>query len=169
MLDNLLNRWYTTPVYRNYAARESSERLIILAVVGLIVAALLYLLLWQPLANYSAGAQQSHTREQTLNDWLYANEARAREAAQSGGGTAVPSSEGLLTIVSRTADKAQLKLTRFQPDRDGVSVVLQKQAFNDVLRWLEMLDKEAQVQVVQASVDADALSGRVNARFSLRR
>jgi len=167
MLDKLLNRWHGTAAYRNYAVRDAGERTVILLVLGLIVASLLYLLLWQPLANYSANAEQSHTREQTLNDWLLANENNARQAKKKGPTTSP--TEGLLTIVSRTADKAQLKLTRFQPDRDGVSVVLQKQAFNDVLRWLDMLEKEAQVQVVQASVDADALSGRVNARFSLRR
>jgi len=48
-------------------------------------------------------------------------------------------------------------------------VVLQKQAFNDVLGWLNLLEANEKVLVVQASVDADTLSGRVNARFSLRR
>ena len=168
MLNKLLDRWHATPVYRGYAMRDANERLIILAVVGLVVAGLLYLLVLQPLLNWSSAAQQAHQREQSLNDWLQANEASARASASQSSGRQA-SSEGLLTIVSRTADKAKLKLTRFQPESNGVSVVLQKQSFNDVLRWLEILERQEQVTVVQASVDADQLSGRVNARFSLRR
>ena len=168
MLNNLLDRWHATPVYRNYAMRDPSERMIILGVAAFVVAALLYLLLWQPVSSWSSTTQEAHEREQGLNDWMLANESNARANAGDSQGRET-SSEGLLTIVSRTADKAQLKLTRFRPESNGVSVVLQKQAFNDVLRWLNMLEKEEQVLVVQASVDADTLSGRVNARFSLRR
>lgn len=168
MLNNLLDRWHGTAAYRNYAMREPNERIIILVVLGLVLASLLYLLLWKPIAGWSTAAQGAHERAQTLNDWMLANESNARASASESSSRA-PSSEGLLTIVSRTADKAQLKLTRFQPDSNGVSVVLQKQAFNDVLRWLDMLETDERVLVVQASVDADSLSGRVNARFSLRR
>lgn len=168
MLNNLLNRWHATQAYRNYAMRDQNERMIILAVVALVVAALVWSLLWQPVANWSAAAQESHQREQTLNDWLVANAARARVSVGDSEQPGV-AAEGLLTIVSRTAEQAGLKLTRFQPESNGVSVVLQKQAFNDVLRWLNLLENDEQVLVVQASVDADSLSGRVNARFSLRR
>ncbi len=167
-MNKILESWYATSLYRNFAMRDANERQIILAVVGVVLAALVYLVLWQPVANWSSSAQEAHQREQTLHDWLLANESAARLTASESSGREA-SSEGLLTIVSRTAEKAQLKLTRFQPESNGVSVVLQKQAFNDVLRWLSMLEKEEQVMVVQASVDADSLSGRVNARFSLRR
>lgn len=168
MLDNLLNRWHSTSAYRNYAMRDPNERMIILAVVLLIGAVLIWTLLWQPVSDWSAQSQENHQREQTLNDWLVANESRARASA---GDETAPrtAAEGLLTIVSRTAEQSGLKLTRFQPESNGVSVVLQKQAFNDVLRWLNLLENDEQVLVVQASVDADTLSGRVNARFSLRR
>ena len=168
MLNKLLDKWHATAVYRNYAVREPNERLIIVGVATLVLCSLLYLLLWQPLSSWSSSAAASHEREQTLNDWMQVNETDARATAKTSEGRQT-GSEGLLTIVSRTAEKAQLKLTRFQPESNGVSVVLQKQAFNDVLRWLDILEKEEQVLVVQASVDADALSGRVNARFSLRR
>lgn len=168
MLNKLLDRWHATPVYRNYAMRDPNERMIIAAVVALVIGSLVYLLLWQPVSDWSSAAAEAHKREQSVNDWLLANESAARSSA-SESKSRPGGSEGLLTIVSRTADKAQLKLTRFQPESNGVSVVLQKQAFNDVLRWLDMLEKDENVLVVQASVDADSLSGRVNARFSLRR
>ena len=168
MLDKLLNRWHGTSAYRSYAMREPNERMIILMVAVLIAAVLVWTLLWQPLTGWSERAQVTHQREQTLNDWLLVNESRARASAVD---TDAPraASEGLLTIVSRTAEQSGLKLTRFQPESNGVSVVLQKQSFNDVLRWLYLLENNEQVLVVQASVDADTLSGRVNARFSLRR
>ena len=148
--------------------RDPNERMIILAVVLLVSAVLIWTLLWQPVTGWSASAQEKHQREQTLNDWLVANESRARSTA---GDADAPraAAEGLLTIVSRTAEQSGLKLTRFQPESNGVSVVLQKQSFNDVLRWLDLLENNEQVLVVQASVDAHTLSGRVNARFSLRR
>jgi len=168
MLDKLLNRWHSTAAYRNYAMREPNERLIIALVIALVIAVLLWTLLWQPLAGWSAAAQAKHEREQTLNDWLVVNEKRARDTINDQS-PRQRGAEGLLTIVSRTAEQSGLKLTRFQPESNGVSVVLQKQAFNDVLNWLNLLESREQVLVVQASVDADTLSGRVNARFSLRR
>lgn len=165
MLDNLLDRWHGTAVYRSYAQREPNERTIIALVVALVFCSLLYLLLWQPLSSWSTSAAEAHEREQSLNDWLLVNEDEARKRK---GSRPQQRGEGLLTIVSRTAENAQLKLTRFQPESNGVSVVLQKQSFNGVLGWIDVLEKQEQVLVVQASVDADSLSGRVNARFSLR-
>ena len=48
-----------------------------------------------------------------------------------------------------------------------MSVVVQEQPFNDVLRWMERLASQHGLQVVQASVDAHG-GGRVNARFVIR-
>ena len=169
MLDKLLNRWHTTAAYRNYAMREPNERLVIALVAALVIGVLLWTLLWQPIARWSEAAQDKHQNEQTLNDWLVVNEKPARAAEGNPKRPGANGGEDLLTIVSRTADQSGLKLTRFQPESNGVSVVLQKQVFNDVLSWLNLLESQEQVLVVQASVDADSLSGRVNARFSLRR
>jgi len=98
MLDKLLNRWHSTAAYRNYAMREPNERIIIALVVGLVVAVLLWTLLWQPVADWSKAAQDKHEQEQTLNDWLVANENRARATAGDSKSTATrPAGEGLLT------------------------------------------------------------------------
>ncbi len=168
MLDRLRNKWLASGAYQDYSARDLSERRIILGLCLLIGAAIIWGLLWQPLANWSNGEQQRHQTQQSLLEWLQANEQNARNAAKVTPGGA--KTDGLLTVVSRTAAQANLQLTRFQPESSGgVSVVLQKQAFNDVIRWLDDLQSNEGVQVMQASLDADPLSGRVNARFSLRR
>ncbi|MEM7217556.1 MAG: type II secretion system protein M [Pseudomonadota bacterium] len=168
MLERLKNEWFASSIYRNYAVRDAGEKRIILAVALLVLGVAVWSAVWQPISGWSQSAQSKHERQLALLDWMKQNEADARRigmpdgAAQAGEG-------GLLTVVSRTVEQAGLKLSRIQPERDGVSVVLQKQAFNDVLRWLDTLEEREGILVVQASVDADALSGRVNARFSLRR
>ena len=168
MLDGLRNKWRASAAYQNYSGRDLSERRIILGLCLLVCAVVIWGMIWQPLANWSNGEQARHQRQQSLLEWLQANEQDARSAAKLEPGDT--KADGLLTVVSRTAAQANLKLTRFQPESSGgVSVVLQKQGFNDIVRWLDNLQSNEGVKVVQASLDADALSGRVNARFSLRR
>jgi type II secretory pathway component PulM len=74
----------------------------------------------------------------------------------------------LIPIITRSADALGLKLARLQPEAGGVvSVVIQGQPFNDVVRWLAALEENNGVQVDRASIDAGDLSGIVNAQIRL--
>jgi len=155
-------------LYKNFAAREKTDRIVILAILALIISSVVWLFVWQPVNSWASSSEERHLRADTLLQWMQANEKAARDAGGTGPG---PSSNvGVMRLTTTTADQAGLSLTRIQPENSGgVSVVLQKQPFNDVMRWLDLLQEKEGIRIVQASIDADAVSGRVNARFSLRR
>lgn len=168
MISKLTEQFRASELYKGFAAREKSERMIILAVAALVIVSMVWLLIWQPVSDYARSSQERHLRADTLLQWMQANEAQARQIGgrpQSAG-----SNEGVLSVATRTSKQMGLALTRVQPENSGgVSVVLQKQSFNDLMRWLDSLQQQENLQIIQASVDADSVSGRVNARFSLRR
>ena len=168
MLAKLNAQIRDSELYKNFATREKTDRIVIVAILALIVGSLIWLLVWQPVNSWASSSQERHLRSDTLLQWMQANEQAARKA---GGTRSGPSSNvGVMRVTTTTADQAGLSLTRIQPENSGgVSVVLQKQPFNDVMRWLDLLQEKEGIRIVQASIDADAISGRVNARFSFRR
>ena len=169
MIARLTEAFRGTPIYRNYAGRDPSEQRIILGLTIAVAAVLIWMLIWQPVQNWSESAQQRHERAQGLLEWMQANEQQARDNPPQTR-AAGPAEGRLLTVASRTAEQVGLKLASVQQQSaGGVSVVLQKQAFNDVMEWADLLQNTHQVQITTAGVDADNLSGRVNARLSLRR
>ena len=168
MATKLADRFRNSELYKNYAGRDQNERYIIVAVLALVVGSMLWLFVWQPVNNWANKSQERHLNSDNLFQWMQANEQQARQIG--GRSPGAQSNAGVLSVVTDSAKENGLKLTRIQPESSGgVSVVLQKQSFNDVMRWLDLLQQQESIQIIQASVDADAVSGRVNARFSLRR
>lgn len=168
MISKLTEQFRGSELYKNFAAREQSERAIILGLSVLILVSMIWLLIWQPVNNYAQASQERHLRLDTLHQWMQTNEQQARRVG--GRSQAAAGNEGVLRVATRTLKQTGLELTRIQPENSGgVSVVLQKQPFNDVMRWLDLIQEQENLRIIQASMDADAVSGRVNARFSLRR
>ena len=80
-----------------------------------------------------------------------------------------------LRLDEGVANKVELRqaeglvLSRLQPESNGaVSVVLQGQEFNAVIRWLHRLQETNGVSIQRVSLDADGRPGYVNAQLRLR-
>ena len=161
----LAARWRQSALGRRFDALESRERDVVTLLAIVVAAAVFYVAVWQPIAEWSARAEARYARELAVLDYLRTNEAAARDAGRRGGTAAATGS--ILTLVADTAAAAGIQLTRYQNEAGGgLSIVLQDQSFDSVLRWLADLERGGR-RIRQLSVDAQGNPGRVNARISV--
>lgn len=168
LASTLQQRFLTSGVGRWYAGRESNEQRVIAALAVLIVLALLWLMVYKPISDWHAMADNRYQNAQATLDWMRANEDRARSVARSsqGGGGG---GRSLLPAITRSAQSQGIQINRLQPEANGVvSVSIQGQPFNEVLRWLHQLQENNGVTVLRLAVDADQRPGIINAQIRLQ-
>jgi general secretion pathway protein M len=167
MLETVTTQFRNSAAMRWYQGRDAQERPIIAGLAALILLALLWLLIWNPLAQWQETSQNRYVNAQTTWDWIQANESKARQLASSKAGSGQQRS--LLPIITRVANSHSLTLNRLQPESDGgVSVVIQAQSFNAMLQWLDELQRQHNVSIQRVSLDAEGNPGLVNAQLRLQ-
>ena len=147
--------------YRGLAPRDQR---IVQGVGALLAAILLYALLWRPVDNWREANAARYADNVQLLQWLHDNEAQARQSSALGTGGRAPG-ESLLAVVGNVARELGLTLSRFQPEgAGGVSVVLQEEEFDKVLRFVDSLESRHGLTVRQFSFDRQS-PGHVTARL----
>jgi general secretion pathway protein M len=166
-LTNLQQRFFASSVGRWYLAREHNEQRVIAALAILIALSVLWLGVWKPISDWRSVAHNQYQNAQLELDWVRANEARARALARSA--AAAGSERSLMPIITRSAESQGIQVNRLQPEANGaVSVAIQGQPFNQVLRWLHQLEENNSVSVLRLAVDAEGQPGIVNAQIRLQ-
>ncbi len=164
----LQQRFQSSGVGRWYGGREPQEQRVILALVVLVAVALSWLAVWKPISDWRETANNRYENAQAQLDWMKANEERARAVARSAKGKS-GGGRSLMPIITRSAQAQGIQVNRLQPESNGVvSVSIQGQPFNDVLRWLHQLEENNGVSVLRLSVDAQDQPGIVNAQIRLQ-
>ena len=150
-----------------YAEKSPTDRKVIVAIVLFCTASLVYLTMWKPLLEYRDGQVLRYERAQSLIDWISLNNSALRVSAQSQGRTTQQKS--LIPIVTAGANLRQLKLNRLQPEQDGsVSISLQSQSFDQVLRWMDDLETNNGLLIDRISVDRTENVGLVNVQLRVQ-
>jgi general secretion pathway protein M len=166
MWDTLQQRFLASVAGRWYAGREPSEQRIVLILGAVIAVTVLWLAVWKPVSDWRAVAHNRYQIAQADLDWLRANENRAR--AVSGSAGAAGPARSLVRIIPLSAEAQGIKINRLQPEsNDVLSVSLQGQPFNDVIRWIHQLEVNNGVTVQRLTVDAEGRPGLVNAQIRL--
>src|SRR5690554_685876 len=135
-----------------------------------VVLTLLYLLVWVPSQRFVESAERDLERQSAQLAWMKQNEPVARQLASRSSPTAATGLQGqsLLSVVSNAAKQHSIELRRFEPEGDSrIRVWLEKVSFNQMLLWLDVLNKEYGIQTEQIAVDRDANPGIVTARLTL--
>jgi general secretion pathway protein M len=123
--------------------------------------------IWQPAYDYAVNAEKNRDRQRELLHWMNATESQAR--ASAGNQSSIKKSgRSLITLVSSTAQQAGIKPNKLQPEgTDEVSVWFDSVPFNNLVTWLETLQKKQGILVRQISLDRQEQAGIVNARLVL--
>ena len=167
MFANLAQQFPASAVGRWYYGREPSERSIIRVLAVIVAVAIVWLGVWKPVSDWREIADNRYRNAQSTLDWMQANESTARAVAQNR--QAAGSRRALLPTITGAAQAHGLTLNRVQPESNGaVSVMVQSQAFNAVLIWLNHLQVENQVVVQRIALDAEDRPGYVNAQVRLQ-
>ena len=154
-------------VERRYRALDQRERLLLHVAGAIGLVAFLYAGVCAPAYAFRETALARYAEQQYRLDWMRSHEAEARQRGEDDSVTGAPN-RSLLTLIDATARDANVRLARYRPESDGsVNVVIQRQSFNDVLRWTGLLVAD-DLRIVQAAIDAEDAEGVVNARLSIR-
>ncbi|WP_423820516.1 type II secretion system protein M [Salinisphaera sp. SPP-AMP-43] len=163
---NALKEWFHTLAPR--------ERVMVSIAAVMVVIALFYYALWQPLNNALTDAQAQVTAESNQARWMLGirNEAQLlRSSSQHRAPTG--SNRSLLSIVDESSRANQLgkAVTHIQPrNNDQASVTLDEANFNRMLYWLQTLQSQYGVVATEATISREEdTAGLVEARLTLSR
>ena len=81
----LINAWRESSTGRWWQAKAAHERLMYAALAAAVAAALLWVAVWRPLADWHAQEMRRLDNAQRLLEWVTLNEARARAVAAGAG------------------------------------------------------------------------------------
>jgi general secretion pathway protein M len=131
---------------------EREQRLVMIS-AAVVVVGIFYWLIWSPLNQSLETDRKAVTAQQELLVWVQKNANRAAQLRGSAGKSAVFSGS-LPQIVNQTAARLKIAISRMQPQGEELQVWVDQAPFNDVLSWLQALEK---VGVVIKDIDiADA-------------
>lgn len=154
-----------SPLWQRWQALQTREQQALGVLGGFMLAALFYLLLWQPAQQRAAEARQYFQQERELHTYLQANSELARQVSRSS--TVLLAPEQLQGLVTATAQQRGLVIESFDSGSDGsLQVTLPAVPHTTLLSWFDELQAGG---VVLAEVSLGrAGEGMVNARASFR-
>jgi general secretion pathway protein M len=170
-LQSLKTRWgqWIKPLQSRWERLASRDRQIAGAVAGVMAIALLYLLVWSPLqrslARLRLDVPNEHAQLQRMREMSEQVSRMRREApAPLVTGSLLPTVEQ-----SATAHGLRAAFTRLDPEgSNGVRIQVDGAPFNALIGWLADAQKQYALRAEQATIEAHAVPGSVNARLILR-
>ncbi|MEM7079814.1 MAG: type II secretion system protein M [Pseudomonadota bacterium] len=150
-----------------YRQKEQNEQRIILAVGCAILATILWAGIWQPLNDWRGSEVKRQNTATQLLDWVKRNQQQAQAATRSASRNGGPG-RALIPIITRVAKANDIAIKGIKPESNGIiSVSLQQQSFNDVVKWVAQLEENNGIVVQRANFDSGDAVGYVNARLRL--
>ena len=141
----------------NISEREQQLTFISLVVVFI---AVIYFLIWQPIAtNLAASQQKLQSSEQTLQ-WVESN-ANKLVAAGVGNNKTTARKQNLSQLISSTAKRNKIVISRIQNRNGSVDIWINQVEFNQFLKWITALQNQYQIQVNSADLNQDKTQGMV--------
>jgi general secretion pathway protein M len=143
---------------------QLSERERRLAAVSaiLVVVAIFYWGIWSPLST-SLERDKTAVKNQTeLLAWVQKNANRAVQL-RSGGDNKTSFSGSLPQAVNQSASRLNIAISRMQPQGEELQVWIDQAPFNDVLSWLQSLEKTG-VSILDIDIAESGLPGQVKIR-----
>ena len=140
---------------------EREQRLVMISAIMLLVA-IFYWGIWSPL-NTSIDKAQNAVKNQTeLLAWVQKNANKAVQLRSSSGNKA-SFSGSLPQAVNQSASRMKIAISRMQPQGDELQVWIDQAPFNDVLSWLQSLEKTG-VSILDIDIAESDLPGQVKIR-----
>lgn len=156
--------------FDNLDVRE--KRILIIGAVVLLVA-MMYFLAWEPFIKKSAALEKSNQENTALLAWMEQSAEEAKELRaklKASGPAGSTKGQSLLGIIDKTAKSGNLgkSVKRVQPDGESKARVwLENANFNDVIKWLESLQRRQGIHIVTSVIEKQEEAGLVNARLVL--
>lgn len=149
---------------RWYLGLSNRDQSIVKAVAWLLVAALVFMLVYAPLLQSKKTAEAALARNVSTYNLIAKNAGKFGGASVSGTGQAA-----ILTAVMQQSQKQGVALSRYEQDGQSLRIWLDRAAFDDAITLLENLQGSQGIRASQISVDQTDRVGRVDIRATLTR
>lgn len=147
-----------------YLALPERDRLVVKAVTALLVAALVFVLVFAPLIRTNQTLQAGLDKRVAVYELIAENAGQFGGVSSSG---AAASSGPLLSRVTQSARRAGVKLDRYEQDGKGVRIWLDKVKFDQFISWVETLASQHDIYISQITLDRDDAVGWADVRATL--
>jgi general secretion pathway protein M len=137
------------------------RRLVIISTV-LVLIAIFYWGIWSPLSQSIEKSYTAIKNQTELLDWVQKNANKALQL-QSSGGDKAAFSGSLPQAVNQSANRMKIAISRMLPQDDELQVWIDQAPFNDVLSWLQSLEKTG-VSILDIDIVESDLPGQVKIR-----
>jgi len=155
-----------------FTGLEMRERMALLLGAAVLLLSMFYIAVIEPFANAKLALAERVMRKQETVAWMREAAAEAQNL-QGALPKAQANTASLLTTVDSTAKAAGLgnAVRNLQQDDNGavVRVRLEGAAFDDVVSWLNALQRQYGVTATQLTVDRADTAGTINATLGLER
>jgi general secretion pathway protein M len=151
---------------------QPRERLTITACAIVMATALIYLLVWAPIADARAQLAINVKAQREELAWMRQASQQVQRARRTVPSAVVNDPRSLLSIVDSSAEQAGVRdaIERMEPEGDdGVKLSMENAGFDATIQWLGALKRSHNVDVVSASIAPSGKPGEVDSRLSLQR
>jgi general secretion pathway protein M len=148
------------------------DRILVNTMSVVIAITLLYLIIWEPIDQGLEQQQQQYKSQQSIVNWMSQAAAEVKALKRSGAKTVTSSNQPVSLIIEQSAKISGLKnnLGKLESSgNEGARVKLDTASFNQMLIWLNTLEKQHGIIVTSANIERAEKPGTVNARFSFSR
>ncbi len=156
-----MNQWLNQ-LQQQWLSRTEQERQLMSVAGPLVLLAVLYFGIWQPLAEArdlaerQVAAERASLMQVKQNANLYLN-----QTGQGGGRASATGS--LSQIASRTASSSRIVIERMQPQGDKLQLWIADVEFSRLMTWLAALQQQG-IQISALDLDAAKEGGMVQVR-----
>jgi general secretion pathway protein M len=149
-----------TPLARYFATKSPRERLLMGALAAAVLIWLAVTQIVQPL--------QAHRRDMAARIPRI-ERALARLQAAPEALAAPPDSRATPAILTEAADTFALKISRLQPQGSGAQLTLEDAPFDSVLLWIEALQRDDALRLMDLTLTRRPAPGVVGATLTMER
>ncbi|MEJ6654387.1 MAG: type II secretion system protein M [Pseudomonas sp.] len=154
-----------------WAGLAPRERAVLIGGALLLSILVLWLLIWEPLAQKREQQRADISALTADLTWMQqvAGQVKRQGAQQSSRSGGVAAGGSVLTLVEVSASAAGIResMERVQPEGQGARVWFNEMSFDVLLVWLAELEQRHGLQVSQLAVDAGTAPGQVSARVKV--
>lgn len=148
-----LKKWFSS-------ISEREQKLVIAASI-IAVIGLFYFLVWSPLHNAVDSQRAALISEKQTLVWAKEQASRAQVLRQSSSRAAFSGS--LTQLINQTTRSANIPVSRMQPQGEELQVWIDSVPFNNLVAWLETLEKRG-VKIIQSDLSEVDQQGFVQVR-----
>jgi len=148
------------------------DRILVNTASVFIAITLFYLIIWDPIYQGLEQQQQQYKSQQSIVSWMREAAAEVKTLKRSGAKTVTSSNQPVSLLIEQSAKISGLKdsIGKLESSgKEGARVKLDTASFNQMLIWINTLEKQHGISITSANIVRGEKPGTVNAKLSFSR